>query len=994
MFKAISRSLLTPVILAGLYLIPVNLLLNLPAAQVWLNSLQPDALALTWERAWSWYPLRVEVRGLAADGQTAVEQWQVDAGSAGASVSLVPLLRGEIRVHDLDLNDVQVHLRPRPKLKPGRDDLALTPFYPVIRHRDPNAVAAPPPPVGGPLVLAVENLRLTGETQAWIGHLRTTLTGTLGGSFSLDTGTGAVGLANADLDLRLPALAIGPDQDLLRDAAVRGRIEVQPFIMTAISGLDALRLLMINAEVDLPVERLHALSNLLHLDGLTLDGSGRLHGRLHLEHGDLRDDTDLVLDADRLRTGIGRFGFAGHGTVELRVDSQDEQDLVVRFATVEVQLAEDGAGPKSDRKPATPVQGEPVPAAVQPLYRGQDVSLTLHLAAPDRKQDVTRLIVAIPELAVPDLSVYQRFLPPQAGLAFHGGQGRLSGRAELSRDTLLLDLALTAAGADLAYHEQRLRANLDLRLRVAGQPSAGESRAPNHRTKRRAKPTVALDLSGTRLSLDDARLSLPDQAEPRPWQAALTIAEGHFQLPLTGANLAHGAVLALAERSAHHGVAAVLLEMDDARLRARFDAPQLNWIAALIHHPMGLALRGSGAVDVDLRMTDGLLGADSALAVKTQDLGIDLLDHSATGAGEVTLKVEQGGRHPLLALDARLADARLGPADAQRPELEQARFELAVRARNPDAHGRGAITTIDLRVPTARVRDMSVYNPYLPPQSPLRFVAGEAEVSADLSLAPHQVKGQAILNGQRLRMQVAGEDITTDLRLDVLVRDGDVAKRRFNIAGSALRLHRVQVTGNAQTHRQPDWHALVQAERAQVQWGRPLTLDLAADIMIADSRPFVAVLDQQRGKHDWIDQLLTVKDLAGRVELAIDQAGTRLPHLLLGSRELEVGVKGRATAAGPEGVVYARFHNLAGLLAQQGETRHFDVIDARRRFDAYVADATPLEQSAGEHASASHAAADGAKTSAASGTHPGASHPVVAPKAPKQSVNPFLDSDG
>jgi hypothetical protein len=171
-------------------------------------------------------------------------------------------------------------------------------------------------------------------------------------------------------------------------------------------------------------------------------------------------------------------------------------------------------------------------------------------------------------------------------------------------------------------------------------------------------------------------------------------------------------------------------------------------------------------------------------------------------------------------------------------------------------------------------------------------------------------------------------------------------------------------------------------------------LDLAADIMVADSRPFVAVLDQQRGKHDWIGDLLTVKDLAGRVELAIDKAGTRLPHLLLGSREIEIGANGRATAAGPEGVVYARFHNLAGLLAQQGETRHFDLTDARRRFDAYVADATPLEQSAGEHAPASHVAAGGANASAAPGTHPRAPHPVVAPKALKQPVNPFLDSDG
>jgi hypothetical protein len=119
-----------------------------------------------------------------------------------------------------------------------------------------------------------------------------------------------------------------------------------------------------------------------------------------------------------------------------------------------------------------------------------------------------------------------------------------------------------------------------------------------------------------------------------------------------------------------------------------------------------------------------------------------------------------------------------------------------------------------------------------------------------------------------------------------------------------------------------------------------------------------------------------------------------VPHLLLGSREIEIGAKGRATAAGPEGVVYARFHNLAGLLEQQGQTRHFDVTDARRRFDAYVADATPLEQSAVEPGPVSHTAAGAAKASAAPGTHPGAPHHAVAPKAPKQSVNPFLDSDG
>lgn len=71
----------------------LNLALKLPATRALLNDLQPDHFAVTWHRAWSLYPLRVVLSGLAADGQTPTEQWQLDARRAGVSVSLLPLLR-------------------------------------------------------------------------------------------------------------------------------------------------------------------------------------------------------------------------------------------------------------------------------------------------------------------------------------------------------------------------------------------------------------------------------------------------------------------------------------------------------------------------------------------------------------------------------------------------------------------------------------------------------------------------------------------------------------------------------------------------------------------------------------------------------------------------------------------------------------------------------------------------------------------------------------
>lgn len=72
----------TLLILAVLYLATVNLAPNLPATRALLNGLHPDHFAVTWERAWSLYPLRVVLSGLAADGQTPTEQWQLDAHRA------------------------------------------------------------------------------------------------------------------------------------------------------------------------------------------------------------------------------------------------------------------------------------------------------------------------------------------------------------------------------------------------------------------------------------------------------------------------------------------------------------------------------------------------------------------------------------------------------------------------------------------------------------------------------------------------------------------------------------------------------------------------------------------------------------------------------------------------------------------------------------------------------------------------------------------------
>ena len=84
--RLISRATLGLLLLATLYLAAVNTALNLPATRAFLNGLNPEQFQVTWQRAWSLYPLRLELAGVAADGQKRTEQWQFDARRAAVSV--------------------------------------------------------------------------------------------------------------------------------------------------------------------------------------------------------------------------------------------------------------------------------------------------------------------------------------------------------------------------------------------------------------------------------------------------------------------------------------------------------------------------------------------------------------------------------------------------------------------------------------------------------------------------------------------------------------------------------------------------------------------------------------------------------------------------------------------------------------------------------------------------------------------------------------------
>jgi hypothetical protein len=920
--------------IAALYLITVNAALNLLGTRDLLSHLQADSFNLSWRRAWSLYPLRVSLTGVAADGQTPTEQWQLDAERVAVSISLLPLLDGELHIHDIDLVDIGVRLRPRPKAAGTADAAAeaaaLAVFYPVIRNRNPGASAEPvpePAPDSLELVLAVNDIHLRGNHAFWISHIRGGIAGEVRGSFETNTGTGRIGLSGGALDLSLVSLQVGPDKPVTDGASIRGNVEIPPFVMSEKQGLELMRVLTLDASVDLPVENLDFLAILLPpLRAMEVTGAGQLRGQLRLDGGEILGGTDLTVEAHQLAMDLGPYAFRGDGSVEFVVSRErdSEADLIVRFDRVEALLEHDAKTPAD--APETLFQGEGLTAQLHVAETDPTTTSTAREAAALIDEVYLALTLNIPVMQAQDLAVYNALLPAKWGLGLLGGSGEIHGRVELTDETLSLALDLSSDEAQVRYQDQKARTDLLLSLRA--------------RIDDRDGPT--LDISGTRLRLDDAEVATagpesPDVITSAPWAAELAIDRAELSLP--GDDAETETMRAVAKTLVQQGFGALLGNADGV-VDSRLTVNRLDWIAALLNRPMDLSLEGGGEIDADIHLVDGWPSKGSMLKIPREALSMALIDHRIDGNGEATLTLVESDEQPTVKLAVAFDDARLSRRDEPEPSIGEARMDATLLVDDlNDAKGSAELA---MKIHSARVHDMSTYNAYLPPGLPFRIQSGEASLVSDLRLSADSAEGELELIADDIRLAMDQADVAGDLRLALLIRDGSSDDLHFDITGSSFHLDDFQVHGATADSQEASWYARLQLDDTKIRWQKPMHIDSNAEIVIRDTRPLLALMDNLRGKHGWVDDMLSMEDLAGHLKIRVDGERALLEDAMVSGPEIGVHAKGQAARDAREALLLLRWHNLMGTLRIVNDDKSFSVINPRAHFEAYQPGRTEL----------------------------------------------------
>mgnify|MGYP001812400622 FL=1 len=904
----LKRTLIVVVAIEIVYLVLVNTALNLQVTQDLINKIKPDKFAVSWDSAWTLYPTRVHARGVMANGQSRGQQWQVRAPEASASISLLRLPFKTVSLSNVSAEDVEYRQRPRPK--PGKDYSATREFFPPIAGRELEIT----PPVLAPIKkgkkpwdIQLTDMHASGSHVIWLYQLQAKLNGELSADLSVQTRGGPLSVSNGEVDISLQSLVINNEREVTKQAQVKGTVELLPFKPKENKGLKALAFLNLDAEINTDTDSLAFLNLYLGaFQGMKVDGAGHVKGRVHFRQGDLQSGTKLDIAANELGMNILDYRVEGDGSVSIEVPGKKpENHIGVRFDSLK---AFDSEG--------------------QTMFSGDGLDVravgnTVVVPLNGKRPRPLSFAVDIPSARVPDLKMFQRFLPEKWVFSLHGGEGELKGSAKLTGQEFNTELHLSSDEADMGFRDYRFKTNLDTYVRI-------DSPSLEH---------GEVDISGSYFKLDNAVLSQDDE-KAKPWFAEIMIEKGLARLNLDDAPTGVSGARHLVETALKKNLRELMADADN-ELKVSGRISDLSWLNLFVKNPYNFKISGDGEISAQVNVDSGWLDEGTHLTIAPEALVVHVLDYQArgSGGGGVELKVIKGGEHPDMTLDVAVRGAQFGRKGDEQPFVEDIDILLQALGREVKFDGSGDNLELRLHIPSARVKDMKVYNQYLPADSPLKILDGEANLVADVMLKNDDADGFVRLVTEDMTARVDEQEIAAALTADIKLTDGVPKNMEFDISGSTIVLDKVNVIGDEKSFRDEDWSATFALTKGRTTWKRPVQLDLEAEVEMSDSMPIVSMLANKRGKHGWLEKALTIDDMKGDVRMQMANRQVVVPYAFAGSEKIDVGAKAIISEDNRNGVVYVRFRKLHGILKVVDGKRNVDVLKAREKFDNYSTDA-------------------------------------------------------
>jgi hypothetical protein len=898
----LKRLLLVVLLLAGLYLLAVNLFLNSPLAPRAFNR-RPERFQIGWSSAWSLWPGYVRVRGLRLRGHVNEVTWFVTAERARGWIDLPRLLHRTFLLTEFHGEEVRSRVLRGPDQK--------TPADRAAEKKDGGRVDRS----YRPWTLRFERVSLDHVRGFDFNDVHLAGDGRVEGAFSVVIGRS---FRLEPSQVRMPAarLALGKDT-IASGIDLEGSASMGPYAPREHPGMEGFDFLSGSLQARGAVPDLPFLES----SGLVKTG--------HQTPGTLT--ADLRFEQGRLMPG-SRFDVTAPAAVST-------SPFVFTTAVTNgpdgtlFRIGIDAKGLTVGRRKGLP-----------PLFRAAEI--TVASTSPETR--LSRIFATARDLRDPRKPAVTLPLTSDvraSGVRIEAPGTRATLNATLDHASGRIDLAgVLAQQIDL----EGLRGDgVSARLSFVKSPPTGqEARSPwSVRMAGVHLERIHEIALGDSLLAGDSQVDFTFSYEPDGTlaiqRAALTLPAGSFQA--AGATVAQ----ALSVRAdvqvepsilgQTSGLAFLRYVSGTATLKARISS--LGFLHSYLAKTPWLGLKGQGSLNADVRLDHGRLTPGSRLAVGASPIQATIFDSLATGRGSVLVAVEPGAGSPRTALRVRFDRFILEDLKQPgRPDYIRGQG-LQLGAITPSALDLAAPMPdfdVTLDMPDAEVPDLTVYDALLPREAGLWIVSGRgrARLHLEASTATHRTRGTAVLTSDAARVRFQNLELSGRLALNAPLVSPDFAGRRFDLRGTRLALDGVTYRNveDEDGKEIPGWWARAELSGGSIAWGTPLSLRGEGKIDMKSSGPLLTLFAERSRLLRWFDDVLNVEDITARGVVKVGDGKVQIESLQATGGSLEVRSRMIFSKTRRLGDLYVRYGRLAAGIELRDGKRNLKL---RRPLDWY-----------------------------------------------------------
>jgi len=885
-------------LLAGLYLLAVNLFLNSPLATRAFNR-RPERFQIGWSSAWTVWPGYVRVRGLRLRGHVNEVTWFVTAERARGWIDLPRLLHRTFLLTEFHGEEVRSRVlrgpgqktpadRAAAKKAPGRVDRSYRPwtlrfervFLDHVRGFDFNDV------------------HLAGD-----GRVEGAFSVVIGRSFRLEPSR-----------VRMPAarLALGKDT-IASGVDLEGSASMGPYAPREHPGMEGFDFLsgslMARGEVpDLPF---------LESSGMVKTGH-RTPGALI---ADLRFEQGRLMPGSRFDVTAPAAGSTSPFAFTTAVTKGPGGTLF--------RIGMDAKGFTAGRRKGLP-----------PLFRAAEI--TVASTSPETR--LSRIFATARDLRDPRKPPVTLPLTSDvraSGLRIEAPGTRATLQATFDHASGRIDLAgLLARQIDI----EGLRADgVSARLSFAKPPSTGQEARPPWSVR---MADIHLDriheiALGDSLLAGDSQADFTFSYEPDGTldvqRAALSLPAGRFQA--AGATVAQALSVKADVRiepsilGQTTGLAFLRYVSGTAALKTRISS--LGFLRSYLAKTPWLDLKGQGTLNADVRLDHGRLTPGTRIAVGASPIQATIFDSLATGRGTVSVAVDPVRTALRVRFDRFVLEDLRQPG---RPDYIRGQglqlgavtpAALDLTAPMPDFDA-----TLDM--PDAEVPDLTVYDALLPREAGLWIVSGRgrARLHLEASTATNRTRGTAVLTSDAARVRFQNLELSGRLALNAPLVSPDFASRRFDLRGTQLTLDGVSYRNveDPDGKEIPGWWARAALSGGSIVWGAPLSLRGEGKIDMKSSGPLLTLFAERSRVLRWFDDVLNVENITARGVVKVGDGKVQVESLQATGGALEVRSRMIFSKTQRLGDLYVRYGRLAAGIELRDGKRNLKL---RRPLDWY-----------------------------------------------------------